>query len=132
MVLTTNYNAMTETSQLKKYLMWYKVKELFSTGLNKTQIGQSLGLHRQTVAKYLSMTEEEFISSQSYDRHYGHKLDGYESYVVNELRKWPFLSAPQLHDRLKEHFSDSSVRDSQNGLQLRQPVAFNARSSQGG
>ena len=42
--------------------MWYKVNELFSDSLNKTQIGQSLGLHRQTVAKYLSMTEEEFIS----------------------------------------------------------------------
>ena len=97
---------MTETSKLKKYLMWNKVKELFSSGLNKSQIGLSLGLHRQTVSKYLSMTEEEFISSQSYDRHYGHKLDGYEFYVVNELRKWPFLSAPQLHDRLKEHFSD--------------------------
>lgn len=106
MVQPTNYNAMTETSQLKKYLMWYKVKELFSEGLNKTQIGESLVLHRQTVAKYLSMTESEFMSSQSYDRHYGHKLDGYEAYVVNELRKWPFLSSPQLHDRLKEHFSD--------------------------
>lgn len=96
---------MSETSKLKKYLMWNKVKELFSDGLNKTQIGFSLGLHRQTVAKYLSMTEEEFISSQSYARHYGHKLDTYESYVVGELRKFPFLSAPQIHDRLKEHFS---------------------------
>lgn len=106
MVLTTNYNAMTETSKLQKYLMWYKVKELFSSGLNKSQIGLSLGLHRQTVAKYLSMTEEEFMSSSSYDRHYGHKLDTYESYVVGELQKWPFLSSPQLHDRLKENFSD--------------------------
>jgi len=97
---------MTETSKLKKYLMWYKVNELFSDGLNKSQIGQSLNLHRQTVSKYLSMTEEEFMSSQSYDRHYCHKLDGYESYVVGELRKWPFLSAPQLHGRLKEHFAD--------------------------
>ena len=66
--------------------MWYKVNELFSDGLNKIQIGQSLGLHRQTVAKYLSMTEEEFISSQSYDRHYGHKLDGYESGLFCPLR----------------------------------------------
>ena len=66
---TTNYNAMNETSKLKKYLMWNKVNELFSDGLNKTQIGQSLGLHRQTVSKYLSMTEEEFMSSKSYDRH---------------------------------------------------------------
>lgn len=106
MVRTTNYNAMSETSKLKKYLMWYKVKELFSNGLNKTQIGLSLGLHRQTVSKYLSMTEEEFMSSQSYDRHYGHKLDAYETYVVGELEKWPFLSAPQIHDRLKENFAD--------------------------
>ena len=103
---TTNYNAMSETSRIKKYLMWNKVNELFSDGLNKSQIGQSLGLHRQTVAKYLSMTEEAFMSSRSYDRHYGHKLDPYESYVVSELRKWPFLSSPQLHDRLKEHFAD--------------------------
>ena len=106
MVQPTNYNAMRETSKLQKYLMWNKVNELFSEGLNKTQIGHCLGLHRQTVSKYLSMTEEEFMSSQSYDRLYGHKLDGYDSYVVNELRKCPFLSAPQIHDRLKEHFSD--------------------------
>lgn len=97
---------MTEPPKLQKYLMWNKVNELFSDGLNKTQIGLFLGLHRQTVAKYLSMSEDEFISSGSYDRHYGHKLDFYESYVVSELRKWPFLSAPQVHDRLKEHFSD--------------------------
>lgn len=86
--------------------MWNKVNELFSDGLNKTQIGLSLGLHRQTVAKYLLMTEEAFILSASYDRHYRHKLDAYETYVVNELRKWPFLSSPQIHDRLKENFSD--------------------------
>ena len=106
MVSPTNYNAMTETTKLKKYQMWYKVKELFSAGLNKSQIGRTLGVHRQTVAKYLLMTEEEFMSSESYDRHYCHKLDTYEPYVVSELKKWPFLSSPQLHDRLKEHFSD--------------------------
>lgn len=97
---------MTETSKLQKYLMWNKVKDLFSDGLNKTQIGQLLGIHRQTVAKYLSMTEEEFILSNRYCRHYCHKLDAYESYLVSELRLWPFLSAPQLHDRLKEKFAD--------------------------
>jgi hypothetical protein len=86
--------------------MWNKVNELFSDGLNKTQIGLVLGLHRQTVSKYLSLSEDEFISSASYDRHYGHKLDPYEDYVVNELKKWSFLSAPQIHDRLKENFPD--------------------------
>ncbi len=35
---------MSETSKLQKYLMWYKFKELFSNGINKSQIGISLGL----------------------------------------------------------------------------------------
>lgn len=128
MVLTTNYNAMTKTSKLQKYLMWNKVNELFSDGL----FASYLGLHRQTVAKYLSMTEEEFISSQSYDRHYGHKLDAYEPYVVSELEKWPFLSAPQLHDRLKEHFPDLPSVTPQNCFQLRQPGSFHPQSFQRG
>ncbi len=77
---------MSETSKIKKYLMWYKVKELFSEGLNKTQIGLSLGLHRQTVSKYLSMTEEEFMDSQSYERHYRIKL---EKTIFCILSRWP-------------------------------------------
>lgn len=46
---TLNYNVMTETSKLKKYLMWYKVNELFSDGLKKSQNSKALGLHRHTV-----------------------------------------------------------------------------------
>lgn len=30
----------------------------------------------------------------------------YETFVVNELRLWSFLSAPQIHDRLRENFPD--------------------------
>jgi hypothetical protein len=37
------------TSPQKKLVMWYKVKELRSKGLNYVQIGRELGLHRQTV-----------------------------------------------------------------------------------
>lgn len=97
---------MSETSKLKKYLMWYKIKKLSSEKLNDSQIHDILGIHRQTVAKYRNMTEDEFLSSQSYCRTYHHKLDRYEQFIVNELRRWPFLSAPQIHDRLKENFPD--------------------------
>ena len=44
----------------KKVFMWHKVKELFSKGFNKTQIGIELEIHRKTVSKYLSMSEESF------------------------------------------------------------------------
>lgn len=101
---TLNYNAMVETSKSKKYLMWYKVKKLFEDGLHKSQVGKTLGLHRQTVSKYLRMTEDEFLESEAYSRHYSCKLDAYECFVASQLGKYPFLSSSQIHDRLKENF----------------------------
>ena len=86
--------------------MWYKVKELLSQNYKVCQIARILGLHRHTVSKYKAMREEEFLQSGSYDRHYSHKLDGYALYVETELRAHPYLSAPQIHDRLKENFTD--------------------------
>ena len=34
------------------------------------------------------------------------KLDAYEEFIKNQLQSTQFLSAPQIHDRLKEHFPD--------------------------
>ena len=50
------------TGSLKKLVMWYKVKELKSKGLNKTQIARCLGINRNTVRKYQSMSESEFMN----------------------------------------------------------------------
>ena len=41
--------------------MWYKVRELQSKGLNKTQIGKHLGVDRSTVRRYLQMSREDFV-----------------------------------------------------------------------
>ena len=73
------------TGSLKKLVMWYKVKELKSKGLNKTQIARCLGINRNTVRKYQSMSESEFMNSQSYRRNYNHKLDPYEDFVHNVM-----------------------------------------------
>lgn len=73
------------TGSLKKLVMWYKVKELKSKGLNKTQIARCLGINRNTVRKYQSMSESEFMNSQSYRRNYNHKLDPYEDFVHKSL-----------------------------------------------
>ena len=86
--------------------MWYKVNELFSKNYKKTQIASMTGLHRQTVSKYLNMTEEEFCRSQSFERQYHRKLEAYEGFILGELQLCSSLSAPQIHDHLKENFSD--------------------------
>ena len=97
-------NAMITPSCLQKYVMWNKVRELKSLGLSNSQISRHLGLYRGTVARYLSMSESEFISSGSYRRTYSHKLDSYELYIYNRLDVHPYLSSSQIHDNLKEHF----------------------------
>lgn len=85
--------------------MWYKVKEL-SDKMNKTQIGKVLGLHRDTVKSYISMSLEEYESGSICNRSYKKKLSPYADYVLKELDLYPFLSSPQIHDRLQEHFPD--------------------------
>ena len=94
------------TSSQRKLVMWYKVKELKSKGLNCVQVAHELGIHRQTVMKYDKMTLEEFQSSQSYEREFKYKLDIYEDEVKNELIRAPYLSSRQIHDHLREHHSD--------------------------
>ncbi len=49
-------DALGHTSPQKKLVMWYKVKELKSNGLNYVQIAHELNLHRQTAMKYDKMT----------------------------------------------------------------------------
>lgn len=56
----------TKSQNLKdKLYMWYKVRELQSKGLNKTQIGKYLGVDRSTVRRYLRTSREEFSESRT-------------------------------------------------------------------
>jgi transposase len=90
----------------KKVFMWYKVKELHSNGLNKSQIALEVGIHRKTVRKYLSMSEESFHKWLEKSRNLPKKLQLYYDYVHKKLEAHPYLSAAQIEDRLKEDFSD--------------------------
>ena len=99
-------------SSQKKLLMWYKVRALQNKGLNKTQIGYELGLHRGTVRKYLKMNLEEFLQSQAYQRNFIHKLEKYEEYVSTSLGNQPYLSSSQIYDWLREKYTDFPVVNS--------------------
>ncbi len=94
-----------KSKYLRKVLMWYKVKELKSSGLNKSQISQEVGIDRGTVRTYLSMNEEEFHRWIEKGRHLPKKLNMYYEYVKDLLTVHPYLSSAQVEDRLKENFS---------------------------
>jgi hypothetical protein len=89
-----------------KNYMWYKVKELSDKGLNKSQIAYQAGLDRSTVRKYLTMDEQEFHTWINNPKHLPLKLSPYLKFIKTELTNFPFLSAAQIEDRLKEHFTD--------------------------
>lgn len=99
-------NTSLTSSSTKKLIMWYKVKELFSKGMNYSQISRNLGIDRHRVSNYACMPESEFLESDSYQRHYFHKLDEYEDFVVDELRSCPEYSSKQIEDHLKERYGD--------------------------
>lgn len=86
--------------------MWYKVRELQSKGLNKTQTGKYLGVDRSTVRRYLQMSREEFVRKQSAHRKYELKLGKYEEYVRGMLEEYPYISSARMHDWLRECYPD--------------------------
>lgn len=89
--------------------MWYKVRELTEKGLNKTQISLELDIHRKTVRKYLTMSEEEFFGWLKHPKTLPRKLNDYHGYVLNLLANHPYLSAAQVEDRLKEEYPQLPV-----------------------
>ena len=76
--------------------MWYKVRELQSKGLNKTQIGKHLGVDRSTVRRYLQMSREDFVRRRNSHRKYTLKLAGYEEYVRGTLEEYPYIYVAKL------------------------------------
>ena len=89
--------------------MWYKIRELYSKGFNKSQIAFQLGLHRSTVRRYLKMDEDTLTAKLQHRRRYPRILDKYESYVCDVLSRYRFLSASQIHDWMKEQYPDLPV-----------------------
>lgn len=86
--------------------MWYKVKELWETGLNKSQIHRELGIDRGVVRRYLAMSESDFLDWIRTPRNLPKKLEVYYTFVKSLLESAPYLSAAQVEDRLKEAYSD--------------------------
>ena len=90
----------------KKVFMWHKVNELKSKGFNKTQIANEVGIHRKTVRKYMTMSEDEFYKWIEKGKNLPKKLQIYHSFVYNLLDSYPYFSAAQIEDRLKENFKE--------------------------
>lgn len=89
-----------------KLMIYYEIHRMSREGHSISQISEYLVLNRRTVAKYLAMNEqgyEDFLLRQS-DRKC--ILDPFEEFVVGKLKSFPNTPSAQMHDWLKEAFSE--------------------------
>ncbi len=93
---------MKATQKFQRIIMWNKVKELSSQGLNKSQIARELSIDRKSVTKLLDMSLDSYLEHLSAPR--AKKLDPYEEFIYDLIDKHPYLSSAVVEDRLKERY----------------------------
>lgn len=91
---------------LAKFLMYYEIHRLHREDHSVRKISDLLGLHRGTITKYLSMSEQEYESFLIKGSERKKELITYEDFVRDRLKVYPDTSSAQMHDWLKEHYED--------------------------
>jgi transposase len=92
-------------AHLAKWIMYHEVHRMHREGYSISKINDLLGLHRNTIRKYLSMSETDYEALLIRQSERRKELDPYQEFVKERLRLYPETSAAQMHDWLKEHHS---------------------------
>ena len=89
---------------MKGYSVYSKIQQLKERGFRKDAVAKSLGLNWRTVDRYWNMTVDEYESNVATVCK-ARLLDDYRDTIICWLRDYPTLSAAQVCDWLKEHYS---------------------------
>ena len=95
------------TSHLSKLMTYHEAHKLSREGFSISYISAYLGLNWRTVKRLLSIADdrqyEQFLQDGSIKECL---LDRYEDFVKSRLEQYPDTSSAQMHDWLKEHYTD--------------------------
>ncbi len=89
---------------MKGYSVYSKIHQLKERGFRKDTVAKTLGVNWRTVDRYWNMTVDEYESSVATVCK-ARLLDDYRDTIIGWLRDYPTLSAAQVCDWLKEHYS---------------------------
>jgi transposase len=96
-------------NQSEGWGMYREIHQLKQIGLNNSQIARRLNINRNTVAKYISMTAEEFKAYLEKLESRSKKLDKAHDEILYWIREYPELSNAQVLDWLKERLKIGDV-----------------------
>ncbi len=91
---------------LAKLIMYYEIHRMCREGHSISQISNYLVLNRRTISKYLAMSEQEYEDFLRSQENRKKVLGPYEKFIKERLEQYPETSAAQMHDWLKEFYSD--------------------------
>jgi transposase len=97
---------------MKGWLVVHKIKAMNDDGKGMTgrQIAKTLGISRNTVSKYLSMSEVE-VQAYMDEKLRESALDGYREYLKYLVGKYPKISAVKARRKLESKGINSGVSD---------------------
>ena len=91
---------------MKGYCVYNKIQQLKAKGFKRAAVAKRLNIDRRTVGHYWNMSVDEFEAYLDRQRRES-SLDRYKQTIFAWLREYPTLSAAQVCDWLKEHYSAS-------------------------
>lgn len=91
---------------MKGYRVYNSIHQLKERGFKRAAVAKQLHLNRRTVGRYWDMSVEEYEANLHSIRREG-LLDEYRDQIVLWLRTYPSLTAAQVCDWLKEHYTVS-------------------------
>lgn len=91
---------------LNKFMMYYEINRMYREGHSISQISKHLVINRRTANRYLSMSEQEFEAFLVKQGARKKTLLPYEDFVRDRLETFQDTSAAQMHDWLKERYSN--------------------------
>ncbi len=106
--------------------MFHKIRKLHKDGLTKKAIANELGIHRQTVAKYLLSSSPPKYSSRI-NRTRSDPFATYQEKVELWLDKSPELTAEEIYELLIEEGYSGSVRTVRRRLSCMRKVSAKER-----
>ena len=81
------------------------LQQLKAKGFKRATVAKRLNIDRRTVGHYWNMSVDEFETYLDRQRRES-SLDHYKQTIIAWLREYPTLSAAQVCDWLKEHYSE--------------------------
>ena len=91
---------------MKGYSVYSSIQQLKERGFKKATVAKQLGINRRTVNRYWDMAVDEY-EENSTNICRETLLGKYRDTIVGWLSEYPTLSAAQVCDWLKEHYSAS-------------------------